>query len=201
MKINSEDDTKFLDKLKYGDEDAYAELIERYYQKLCVYANSLVNDSLSAEDIVQNVFIKFWKRRQRLRVEHSLESLLYKAVYNEFIDQYRKYQVQLKVEKQYYLHLNAIVNDYDDEKINKAIKLVYKTVEALPPKCKEVFLLSKKDGLSNMEIANHLNISIKTVEGQISKAFKVIRKDLKSKVMGLLFLLFKTKKVSISKNE
>ncbi len=198
MKINSEDDTKFLDKLKHGDEDSYAYLIERYYQKLCVYANSLVNDSLSAEDIVQNVFIRFWKRRQRLRVEHSLESLLYKAVYNEFIDQYRKYQVQLKVEKQYYQHLNAIVNDYDDEKIKKAIKLVYKTVEALPPKCKEVFLLSKKEGLSNVEIANHLNISIKTVEGQISKAFKVIRKDLKAKVMGLLFLLFKTKKVPVS---
>ncbi len=198
MKINSEDDTKFLDKLKHGDEDSYAYLIERYYQKLCVYANSLVNDSLSAEDIVQNVFIRFWKRRQRLRVEHSLESLLYKAVYNEFIDQYRKYQVQLKVEKQYYQHLNAIINDYDDEKIKKAIKLVYKTVEALPPKCKEVFLLSKKEGLSNVEIANHLNISIKTVEGQISKAFKVIRKDLKAKVMGLLFLLFKTKKVPVS---
>jgi len=187
------DNLEFISKLKNGDEDAYAQLIDLYHHKLCIHANSLTNDFLSAEDIVQNVFIKFWKVRHRLNQEYSIEAVLYRSVYNEFIDQYRKNQTKLQVEQHYYKHLNSIVQHYDDKKLKDALKLIYEVVETLPIKCKEVFILSKKDGLSNMEIAVHLNVSIKTVEGQISKAYKAIRKTLKGKIVKLLFALFETK--------
>ncbi len=187
-------DIELISKLQKGDENAYTFLMDTYHQKLCVYANSLINDGLTAEDIVQNVFINLWKRRKKLKVKTSIESLLYKSVYNEFIDQYRKNVTILNVEQRYIEHLNLIVNDYDEEKIKKAIKMVYKVVQNLPPKCKEIFLLSKTDGLSNMEISEHLNISIKTVENQISKAFKVVRNKLNDKIGVLLFLLYDFKK-------
>ncbi|WP_299669718.1 RNA polymerase sigma factor [uncultured Polaribacter sp.] len=179
-----------ISRLQNGDEEAYASLVDAYHHKLCVYASNLINDGLSAEDIVQTVFINLWKRRKKLTIKVSLESFLYKAVYYEFINQYRKKMTALKVEKRYYHHLEAVIEDYDEAKIENAMKMVFATIQYLPPRCKEVFILSKKNGLSNIEIAEHLNISIKTVESQISKAFKVLREKLDKKISPFLFLLF-----------
>lgn len=65
-----------------------------------------------------------------------------------------------------------------------------KIIEDLPPKCKEIFTLSKREGLTNIEIATHLNISVKAVEAQITKGYKIIRKSFKEKVKAILFFLF-----------
>ncbi|MCK0131665.1 RNA polymerase sigma-70 factor [Flavobacteriaceae bacterium F08102] len=181
---------QLIDQLKAGREEAYAYLVDRYHHKLYVYANNLINDDLMAEDIVQNVFINLWKRRKKLKIRISLERLLYKSVYNEFIDQYRKKTTILRVEKQYYEHFNALLNEYDEDALEKAVKLVYATVQELPVKCKEIFLLSKSEGLTNAEIAKHLGISIKTVEGQISSAYRHIKATIGDKINVMLFLLF-----------
>ncbi|WP_394972823.1 RNA polymerase sigma factor [uncultured Croceitalea sp.] len=194
MKTIINHNTKLILQLKRGDENAYVHLMENYHHKLCVYANSLINDSLLAEDIVQNVFIKLWSRRQKLNVKISLESLLYKSTYNEFIDQYRKNVTVLKVEQRYLEHLNSVAEDYyDNEKLEKALKMISQVVQTLPPKCKEIFVLSKTNGLSNIEIAEHLNISIKTVETQISRAYKVVRNTLNDRIKTVLFLFFNSK--------
>ncbi|MGY0407758.1 MAG: RNA polymerase sigma-70 factor [Polaribacter sp.] len=188
MKKNSEQNNNFINQLIKGDEKAYAYMVDTYHIRLCVYANNLINDSLSAEDIVQNVFIKIWKRRKKLKIKSSFESLLYRSVYNEFIDQYRTNLVILKSEQRYYNHMANFLEEYDQEKIDKAMALVNKAVNKLPKKCQEIFKLSKFEGLTNMEIANYLHISIKTVEGQISTAYKKIRKKLKSKMYLQLFM-------------
>ena len=68
--------------------------------------------------------------------------------------------------------------------------IVKKEIDKLPPKCKQTFLLSKKEGLTNIEIAEYLNVSIKSVEAHITKAFSILRKSIGNKVEGILFLLF-----------
>lgn len=187
-----------IEALRSGDESAYAYLIETYHHKLCVYANSLVKNVYSAEDIVQNVFIRIWEQRTRLKTDHALKSFLYKLVYNEFIDLYRKNQSLFSLEKSYYEALNGIVNEDDSESFQRVLNVVNKEIQNLPPKCKQVFILSKKEGLTNIEIAEHLDVSIKTVEAQITKAFSILRASLDEKVKNILFLLFGKKKKFIA---
>jgi len=195
MKIDDyNDNTTLIESLSKGDESAYTYLIDTYHHKLCVYANSLVKNVYSAEDIVQNVFIKVWEQRTRLKADHSLKSFLYKLVYNEFIDLYRKNQSLFSLEKSYYDALNTVIQDEDSESFQRVLNVVNKEIQNLPPKCKEVFILSKKEGLTNIEIAEHLDVSIKTVEAQITKAFSILRSSLDEKVKSILFLLFGKRK-------
>lgn len=188
------DNSVLIEALRNGDEKAYAYLIDTYHHKLCVYANSLVKNIYSAEDIVQNVFIKVWEQRTRLKSDYALKSFLYKLVYNEFIDLYRKNQSLFSLEKSYYDALNSIVFEDDSESFQRVLNVVNKEIQNLPPKCKEVFILSKKEGLTNIEIAEHLEVSVKTVEAQITKAFSILRTSLDEKVKNVLFLLFGKKK-------
>lgn len=195
MKIDDfSDNTTLIESLRNGDESAYTYLIDAYHHKLCVYANSLVKNVYSAEDIVQNVFIKVWEQRTRLKSDHAIKSFLYKLVYNEFIDLYRKNQSLFSLEKSYYDALNGIVQEEDSEAFQRILNAVNKEIQNLPPKCKEVFILSKKEGLTNIEIAEHLDVSIKTVEAQITKAFSILRSSLEEKVRSVLFVLFSAKK-------
>ncbi|NJB70914.1 RNA polymerase sigma-70 factor (ECF subfamily) [Saonia flava] len=192
---NSFDDNQVLIKhLKKGDEKAYSYLLNNYHHRLCVYAHCLINDKDMAEDIVQNVFIRVWEKRNNLKTNFSIKSFLYKSVYNEFIDQNRKRKSVTFLEKKYIDALNTIVKE-DTDVLEKLFNLVQKEIQALPPKCKMIFLLSKKEGLSNIEIAEHLDLSIKTIESHITKAFSIIREKLDSKVdvQTFLFLLFRTK--------
>ncbi|AOR28472.1 RNA polymerase ECF-type sigma factor [Formosa sp. Hel1_33_131] len=180
----------FLKSLKKGEPKAYTFLIDSYHHKLCLYAFSLTNDHDLSEDIVQNVFIRIWKIRQKLKDDFNFKSYLYKSVYNEFIDQYRKQKNVLALEKKHIDALSFIVEEEDEKSLERLIKLVKKEIQNLPPKCKETFLLSKYEGLTNIEIADYLNISTKSVEGHITKAFSILRKTLGDKINGLLFLLF-----------
>lgn len=160
---------------------------------------ALLKNTYSAEDIVQNVFLKIWEQRARLKSNHSIKSFLYKLVYNEFIDLYRKNQSLFSLEKKYYEALNSVVLEDDPDSFQSILNMVNKEIESLPPKCKEVFILSKKEGLTNIEIAEHLDVSIKAVEAQINKEFSILRSSLEEKVNNFLFLLFgKNKKLGLN---
>lgn len=186
-----ENPEKFIDHLKNGDENAYAYLVKTYHKPLFVYVLSLNNDRALAEDIVQTVFLRMWEYRKRLNMDYSIKSFLYKSAYNEFINQYHKSRRTLStLEKVYAEALDAVVDDGNRELLEQKIALVTRGIESLPPKCKETFLLSKKEGLTNIEIAEYLNISIKTVEGQLTKAYALLREGVGSQLKGILFLVF-----------
>lgn len=178
-----------VEHLKKGDENAYAYLMDTYYKKLCVYAKNLCRDVYLAEDIVQNVFENLWKQRKGLKEIYAVKSYLYKSVYNEFIDQYRKKSSLLVLEKEYIDTLNTILEE-DTSEFTKLIALVEQEIEELPPKCKKIFIMGKQEGLTYIEIAEHLNISFRTVENQMSKAFTIIRKKVGDKMYTILFLVF-----------
>ncbi|WP_233783429.1 RNA polymerase sigma factor [Flavivirga eckloniae] len=181
--------TYLVERLRKGDESAYTYLMDAFYQKLCTYANSLSRDVYVSEDIVQNVFLRIWEHRHRLKGTHSVKSYLYQSVYNEFIDQYRKRNKLIAVESEYIKALTDIVEE-DASELTRLIGLVKEEIQNLPPKCKKVFLLGKQEGLTYGEIAEYLNVSFRTVENQMSKAFAIIRKNVGNRTDSILFLLF-----------
>ena len=180
-------------RLILGDCKAYDFLMNSYYQRLCVYAQSLCNDHNTAEDIVQNVFVKIWVKRKKINPDLSIKSYLYKSVYNEFINQYRKNKPVIFLEKKYFEAIDLVV-DIEPEELESLIILMNIEIENLPSKCKEIFLMNKKEGLTHTEISEYLNISTKTVEGHITRAFKILTEKLGTKMEAVLFLLFNVNK-------
>ncbi|MCK0136434.1 RNA polymerase sigma-70 factor [Arenibacter sp. S6351L] len=173
-----------------GEEKAFEQVMEAYYKKLLIYAYSFTNDYPQAQDIVQNVFLRLWERRQNINIRESFQGLLYKSVYNEYIDDYRRNKSSIIINEAYKHALNYAVEDTNYQLVEDKIALIKKEVEHLPPRCKQIFLLSKQDGLTNSEIATYLNISIKTVEYQIAQAYSAIRKKTEVKIKKLAMILF-----------
>ncbi|MBC6999152.1 RNA polymerase sigma-70 factor [Cytophaga sp. FL35] len=181
-------DGLLAERLKIGDERAYDLLMERYYILLCGYAYTFTKCHDSAEDIVQGVMVDLWSKRKKIKPELSLKNYLYKCVYNAFISHYRKKKPVIYLEKKHFEAVDLIIeNDY--EEMQRLMQIVNTEIEKLPKKCKEIFLLNKRDGLTHSEISEHLNLSVKTVEGHITKAFKILRAKFEEKVGPVLFLL------------
>lgn len=192
------DNTFLIVNLINGEEKAYKFLLNKFHRKLYAYALTLVNDHSMAQDIVQNVFLKTWDYRKKLNPEFSIQSFLYKSVYNEFINSYQKNKAMMLLQQKYVESMQQVVETTDDSSMERMLAIINKEIQNLPPKCQQVFILSKKEGLTNIEIAEHLDVSIKTVEAQISKAFKILKEKLKDNYNMMLFLLFQsTSKESI----
>ncbi len=170
------DNVFLINQLKQGNERAYAYLVDAYHHRLCVYANSLVADKGRAEDIVQNVFIRTWEQRNTLKTEFRIKSFLYRAVHNEFIDQYRKRKSVSSVEKKYLDEMERITTADDAILLERLFSFVQREIQNLPPKCKKIFLMSKEEGCTNHEIAERLNVSKKTIEYHMTKAFVILRR-------------------------
>jgi len=185
--------------LKLGSEKAYDFLMNSYYKNLCGYALTFTNDKGLAEDIVQNVFVKIWENKKNINPNYSIKSYLYKSVYNEFIDQYRKNKPVIYLEKKY-LEAIEIVVENKKRDISELLELLEKEIQNLPPKCRKIFLLNKKEALTHIEISELLNISIKTIEGHMTRAFKILRKKLGDKTEAILFIVFDFKSKISKKN-
>lgn len=191
MKEVYSDNIQLIHALKTGNPKAYTFLVNTYHHKLCIYAYSFTHDHNLAEDIVQNVFMCIWNKRENLKEDFALIGFLYKSVYNEFIDQYRSQKSVYPLEKKYIDALNDIVENEDEHSLDRVIKLVKREIQNLPPKCKEIFLLSKEEGLTNIEIAEYKNVSIKSVEAHITKAYSILRNSLGQSANIYLFLSFR----------
>lgn len=189
-------DNDFLhERLRIGDEKAYDFLMDNYYTKLCAYARSLTKDSETAEDIVQNVMANIWSRRKIIKYKKAVSSYLYKSVYNEFLSQFRNKTKVIYLEKKYIEALDTLV-EIESPDMDRLLKIVNQEIDNLPQKCKQVFILNKKEGLTHIEISEHLGISLKTIEGHMTRAFKILEKRVGKKTKTILFLLFGFKNVN-----
>lgn len=188
---------KFIANLKKGDSTAYSYLVELYYKKLCDYASNLARDNFKSEDIVQNVIVRMWQNRKNLNHNVSIKNYLYKSVYNEFVDQYRKDIAVTTLEKKYVQGLDFVFEAQDEEETKRLITLIEREIEQLPQKCKETFLLNKKEGLTYIEIAEFNKVSVNTVEKQMGKALFILRKKMKEKAHYFFFMLFGLNKLKI----
>lgn len=194
MEDKFSNDKVLIAALAEGNEKAFNFLISSYYEKLCVYATTLCHNQDQAEDIVQNVFFRLWENRSSLNNSKRLNSFLYRAVYNEFIDQYRQSKKVMTLEKKHIDAISAILEEESNSDIDRLIRIVNSEIDNLPRKCKKTFLLSKKEGLTNFEIAEYLKISVKSVEAHITKAYKILREKInensKNRKGSKHFLLF-----------
>ena len=176
MDLNNQN---LIKKLKDNDASAWGEIVNLYSDQLFAYALSLCSDRELSSDLVQNVFVTVFETRHNLNPDYSLKSYLYKSTYNKFIDDYQKKKSMSALHDQYYFMLNQFVTNTSDEDLSDKLKSMNIMISKLPTKTKTIFILSKQSGLSNIEISESLNISIKTVEGHITKAFKLLRKEAK----------------------
>jgi RNA polymerase sigma-70 factor (ECF subfamily) len=161
-----------------GSMEAFELLFQQYYTPLVAYANRYVTSVDTAREIVQDFFVKLYEKRNSLSIDVSLKSYLYRAVYNCCINYINQRNIQEKHLKNIDLERNEEENL--ENEIN-TVELQYKIseiIEDLPSKCRLIFKMNRLEGIKNEEIAKQLNLSKRTVETQISKALKILRKKL-----------------------
>ena len=176
--------------IRNGDKSAFNTVIDLYYKEVYLYAKSLSRNETLAKDLTQEAFFKLWKKRGILKDGVLIRGWLYKSVRNKFLDHIKKYNRETRLlEMTYADALDNAIQKENQEELQHKLEIVEKEIKNLPKKCSKVFLLSKKEGLSNIEIADYLGLSIKTVEGHLTKALKILREKLKDKIQILFIIL------------
>lgn len=173
------------------DISGFEALFQVNYQALCASSYRIVQDKDIAEDIVQDVFYRLWEKRDRLVITSSLKAYLFQSTINQSLNYIKKYKNALKREDLYGSETMDDVNDVEQAMALKEVnQRVEAAVKALPEACRMVFVLSRYDQLSYKEIASKLDISVKTVEGQMSKALKHLRSWLLTGIILLNLFFF-----------
>ena len=190
--MNSNDRNGNLDvsAIRNGDQSAFKMVIDLHYKEVYWYAKSLSRNETLAKDLTQEAFFKLWKKRGILKEGVLIRGWLYKSVRNKFLDNIKKYNKETRLlEMTYADALDNAIQIENQEELRHKIEIVEKEIQNLPKKCGKVFLLSKKEGLTNNEIADYLGLSIKTVEGHLTKALKILREKLKDRIQILFMIL------------
>lgn len=189
MKDKEIDDNELfiIKKMMNGDFDAFKHFFDTYYSDLCNFVNSYIKNQYVSEEIVQDIFVYFWENKKILNINTSVKSYLYSATkykglnHIRNIKRHEEIHSKLKIEHE----TEISYNDFDGKVLRDILK---KATESLPPKCLQIFQLSQKAQLSNKDIADKLGVSIKTVENQMTIAYKKLRAYLQPYKEQLFFL-------------
>lgn len=152
------------------------------------YARKLLHDQEQAEDVVQQLFVNLWEKRDAIEVDGSWKSYLLRSTHNSCLNQIKHQKIKDEHAKQS-LVSDAVSEQRDlleEEEFNQKVK---QAVQSLPPQCKKIFLMSRLQGKKYQQIADELNLSIKTIENQMGKALKVLREELKAQHSSTLNVL------------
>ena len=176
--------------LKTGDITAFEMLFRTYYQPLCNYAYTFVQDRDEAEEIVQSTFLNVWEKRDNLSIHTGVKPYLYAMVRNASLNVLKHEKI-----KQQHVTMEMALAERSVESVTRTVMAseletkIYKAMDKLPEQCRLVFKLSRFEELKYSEIAEQLNISIKTVENQMGKALKIMRDQLKDYLPLLIVLM------------
>lgn len=174
-------ETEIIKRIKRGDLNAFEELFRTYYAILCHYAKGYVKTKEQAEEIVQELFFYLWKNKEQLQIHTSFNAYLYKATYLNCMDFLRKQKVRNTFQTNSLLTETEVFTDTSLEE-KEVLQIVQTTLKALPEKGRQIFNMSRFEGLKYSEIAEKLSISVKTVEANMGKALKLFRSNLKDYV-------------------
>ncbi len=173
------EDVEILELLSKGDQKSIDLLFNKYYTYLCNVIYRVINDADYAEDIVQEIFTDIWRKRESINVQTSLRAYLRRAAVNRSLNHIRKQRMKFDDNEEAVIDIESDTIDGQQEmEKNELEQRIHDCIDSLPPKCKLVFSMSRFENMSYQEIANHLDISIKTVENQISKALRILRKSI-----------------------
>jgi RNA polymerase sigma-70 factor (family 1) len=177
-------DDSVIARIRAGDEDAFEALVLEHYNGLCVFAARLVGTDAAAEEIVQDVLMRIWQRRERWRVGGSLASYLYVAVRNRALNAMRSARYHRRWEEHAAAELAMLAPELEtghadeDVRVAELMAAIDRAIQELPPRCRQAFLLRRQHHLSYAEIARVMEIAPKTVEVQIGLALRTLRKKL-----------------------
>lgn len=168
-----------LEKLKSGDERFYQSLFHEYYSSLTYYAYKIIKDIDVAKELVQDVFVKIYEKRYALNIDSSFKSYLYKSVHNSCLNHINHLSLR-EHHHQMMKSENSETTSFIEDDIYRVEleQKIYDEIEKLPAQCRKIFKMNRFSGFSNGEIAEQLNLSKRTVETQISKAMRILRKKL-----------------------
>ncbi|MDN3580314.1 RNA polymerase sigma-70 factor [Mucilaginibacter flavus] len=183
-------DDELVSALKHSSTPAFESVYNRYWEKLFNYAYKRLSNTEVCEEIVQEVFIRLWEKRESLILTSGLMNYLYTAVKYNLIDQYRKQLLKNNFAAASKHSYSADNSTEDSIFVKDLKKYLEDLIGTLPPKCRSVYELSRLEYKSNKEIAEILNISEKTVEGHLTKALQRIRLGV-SDVMFLLIIFLR----------
>lgn len=185
-------DEQLIPAVRRGDHYAFDQMFHKYGSSLFSFVVSVLKDESDAEEVVQDVFLKIWEKRKDLDSSLSFKSYLFTIALNTTKNKYRKKLQSEKYKQDLALKLSINqTSDFDAIEYRNLLDYVDKIIEKLPPSRREIFILSKKDGLKNPEIAKFLNISEQTVKNQLVSAMKFLRSESArdGNELGLLFFL------------
>lgn len=188
--VPNENDKLLVSKLRNDDIKAFDALFQKYSDRLYRFSFSLLKNDEDSKEIIQEVFLRIWKKREELDSSKSFKSYLFTISYRLIIDQLR---IRIKDQEyrkflQEYFNINSIEieSNLDYESLNKKIEII---IEELPEKRKLIYKLSRQKGYSHKEIAQLLGLSIKTVENQINLSLKYFKTRLGKDILPVLLFL------------
>jgi len=186
QKINGIPEDVLIDRFKAGDQSAYEMIFRFYYPGLVLFASQYVMYEEDAEEIVQDFFVRVWQKRDQVNQTGTLKPYFFTSVKNSSLNFLYKQKHQDKlIQEIVKISENNLLYQPDVFVMSDLQDAIRKAVNSLPPKCREVFILSRINGLKNEDIANKLNLSKRTVETHVSNGLKQLRIELKDYV-GLL---------------
>jgi len=180
-------DKSLVESIKNSNQGVFELVFNFYYSGLVVFAERIIKNTAVSEDIVQSVFLKLWETRETIEIR-SLRSYFVQCVKNKCIDHIRNQQVKNRFDA-HYAETEVVLAEEDLWTKNEISHLLDIAIADLPPRCREVFWMSRYENLKIAEIADKLNISKRTVETQISNALKILRVKLVDYI-SLIFLCF-----------
>ncbi len=171
-----------------GEVASFEVVFKKYYPRLKKYCLGMVKDYDVAEDLVQDAFLKVWEKRQTVLGDNGLQALLYTMVRNNALNYLKRNKLRDQYVEAFRFdspQQELFIRSFLEEDEWEAQQTLFKKelerlLEALPEKCKEAFVLSRFDGLTNTEVADYMGVSVKTVEKHLSKATAILRKLLDS---------------------
>lgn len=179
-----------------GDKDAFRFFFEKYYSDLCNLVNLYLHDSVVTEEIVQDIFIYLWEKKENIKIESSLKSYLLRASKNRTLNYIRNEKIKLGVYN-HFNEFNEVVTEMPDSVMDSSQlrEVINAAIDSLPDRCREVYILGKEKSMSYREISEELGISVKTVEVQMGKALKKLREQLRPHYNDIFiwFLIWMTK--------
>ncbi|MGV8093238.1 MAG: RNA polymerase sigma-70 factor [Mangrovibacterium sp.] len=171
---------ELTDRICKGDRMAFDIAFRRYYPGLVIFASQFTLEGSSAEEIVQDFFVKLWEKRSSLTFTDSMKSYFFTSVKNRCFNYLKHKKIEMEVlEKLKSIAQQSLLFDPDVYVTSELQERITQAVNTLPRKCREVFIMSRFKGMKNDEIARELNLSKRTVETHISNAINSLRHDLR----------------------
>lgn len=184
-----EQDKEVIHQFRSGNEDAFEQIFHAYYKALVHYAKTILKDMDDSEDIVQQVFVSVWEKRLNIEVHTSLKAILYKSVYNACLNRLKQQQVRNGYAKEVIQLHNEQGITQDSVQQKELQHKIEAAINMMPEQCAKIFKMSRFEQMKYQEIADALNLSVKTIENQMGKALKIMREQLKEYLPLLIMIL------------